>query len=242
MILPTLFLAVGGPLSGWFAKLHETFIVNERYKMMIEGFRHTIVITLGALVIGVTIGMLIAVVKYLAEDVPGLKPLAYVCDLYVKVIRGIPMVVLLLIFFYIIFSHAKNGIPVAIIAFGVNSGAYMAELIRSGINAVDAGQMEAGRSLGMSRLQAMRVVVFPQAVRYILPAIGNELIALLKETSVAGYVAVVDVTRAGNLIRNNSYDAVNPLMLVALIYLVLVLLLTWLLGKLERRLSTGDKR
>ena len=242
MILPTLFLAAGGPLSGWFAKLHETFIVNQRYKMMIEGFRNTIVITLGALVIGVTIGMLIAVVKYLAEDVPGLKPLAVLCDLYVKVIRGIPMVVLLLIFFYIIFSHAKNGIPVAIIAFGVNSGAYMAELIRSGINAVDAGQMEAGRSLGMSRLQAMRVVVFPQAVRYILPAIGNELIALLKETSVAGYVAVIDVTRAGNLIRNNSYDAVNPLMLVALIYLVLVLLLTSLLGKLERRLSTGDKR
>ena len=137
---------------------------------------------------------------------------------------------------------AKDGVPVAIVAFGINSGAYMAELIRSGINAVDAGQMEAGRSLGMSRIQAMRVVVFPQAIRYILPAIGNELIALLKETSVAGYVAVMDVTRAGNLIRNNSYDAVNPLMLVAIIYLVLVLLLTWLLGKLERRLKTGDKR
>ena len=242
MILTPFFLAAGGPLGKWIAKLHETFIENERYKMMFEGFRNTLVITLGALVIGVTIGMLIAVVKYLAEDVPGLKPFAWVCDLYVKIIRGIPMVVLLLIFYYIIFALAKDGVPVAIVAFGINSGAYMAELIRSGINAVDAGQMEAGRSLGMSRIQAMRVVVFPQDIRYILPAIGNELIALLKETSVAGYVAVMDVTRAGNLIRNNSYDAVNPLMLVAIIYLVLVLLLTWLLGKLERRLKTGDKR
>ena len=225
----------------WFAKLHETFIVNDRYKLMLEGFRNTLLITVGALAIGLVIGTLIAVIKYLAEDAPSLRPFAWICNVYLTVIRGIPMVVLLLIFYFVIFTSAQ-GIPVAILAFGINSGAYMAELIRSGINAVDAGQMEAGRSLGMSRIQAMRVVVFPQAIRYILPAIGNELIALLKETSVAGYVAVMDVTRAGNLIRNNSFDAVNPLMLVAIIYLVLVLLLTWLLGKLERRLKTGDKR
>ena len=242
MILSSLFLAAGNPFAAWLAKLHETFLVNDRYKMMIEGFGNTIVITLGALCIGLVIGTIVAVIKYLAEDSRTLRPAAAVCDLYLTVFRGVPMVVQLLIFFYVVFSRAKNGIPVAIIAFGINSGAYMAELIRSGINAVDAGQMEAGRSLGMSRIQAMRVVVFPQAIRYILPAIGNELIALLKETSVAGYVAVMDVTRAGNLIRNNSFDAVNPLMLVAIIYLVLVLLLTWLLGKLERRLKTGDKR
>jgi His/Glu/Gln/Arg/opine family amino acid ABC transporter permease subunit len=242
MILTPFFLAAGGPLGKWIAKLHETFIENERYKMMFEGFRNTLVITLGALVIGVTIGMLIAVVKYLAEDVPGLKPFAWVCDLYVKIIRGIPMVVLLLIFYYIIFALAKDGVPVAIVAFGINSGAYMAELIRSGINAVDAGQMEAGRSLGMSRLQTMRVIILPQAIRYILPAIFNELIALLKETSIAGYVAVVDLTRAANLIRNNTYDAVNTLFLVALIYLGMVVLLEQILKKLERRLRKGDKR
>ena len=132
---------------------------------------------------------------------------------------------------------SADGITVAIITFGINSGAYMAELIRSGISAVDKGQMEAGRSLGMSKLQATRKIIMPQALRYILPAIGNEMIALLKETAVAGYVAVVDLTRAGNLVRNNTYDAVNPLMCVAIIYLVLVVLLTQLLKVVEGRLN-----
>lgn len=242
MYLSALYLISSGPLARWFAKLHETFIESDRYKMLIGGFGTTILLTLGALCIGMVIGTLIAVVKYLAEDVPSLRPAAAVCNVYLTVIRGIPMVVLLLIFFYVVFSNAKNGIPVAIGAFGVNSGAYMAELIRSGINAVDPGQMEAGRSLGMSRLQTMRVVVLPQAIRYILPAIFNELIALLKETSVAGYVAVVDLTRAGNLIRNNTFDAVNTLLLVALVYLAMVVLLEQLLKRLERRLGKGDKR
>ena len=236
MILSSLFLATGNPFAAWLAKLHETFLVNDRYKMMIEGFGNTIVITLGALCIGLVIGTIVAVIKYLAEDSRTLRPAAAVCDLYLTVFRGVPMVVQLLIFFYVVFSRAKNGIPVAIIAFGINSGAYMAELIRSGINAVDAGQMEAGRSLGMSRLQTMRVIILPQAIRYILPAIFNELIALLKETSIAGYVAVV------NLIRNNTYDAVNTLFLVALIYLGMVVLLEQILKKLERRLRKGDKR
>ena len=198
-------------------------------------------ITLGALLIGVVIGTLIAVVKYCAEDVKALKPLAWLCNVYVTVIRGIPVVVLLLIFYFIILTKAE-GIVVGILTFGINSGAYMAELIRSGINAVDKGQMEAGRSLGMSRLQATRRIVFPQAMRYILPAIGNELIALLKETAVAGYVAVVDLTRAGNLVRNNTYDAVNPLLIVAATYLILVVALTKLLSMFERRLSNRDLR
>ncbi|MBE6767610.1 MAG: amino acid ABC transporter permease [Ruminococcaceae bacterium] len=208
---------------------------------MLDGLKNTVIITLGALLIGVVIGTVIAVTKYFAEDVPALKPFAWLCDLYITVIRGIPVVVLLLIFFFIILTSAE-GVTVAILTFGINSGAYMAELIRSGINAVDSGQMEAGRSLGMSKMQAMRKIVLPQAIRYILPAIGNELIALLKETSVAGYVAVVDLTRAGNLVRNNTYDAVNPLMVVALVYLTLVVLLTWLMRLLERRLSRNDKR
>jgi len=225
-------------LNAWLNKLYETFIETGHYNLIIEGFKNTIIITLGALVIGVVIGMLIAVIKYFAEDVKALRLLAKLCDFYVTVVRGIPVVVLLLIFYFIVMASA-DGITVAIITFGINSGAYMAELIRSGINAVDKGQMEAGRSLGMSKLQATRKIIMPQALRYILPAIGNELIALLKETAVAGYVAVVDLTRAGNLVRNNTYDAVNPLMCVAIIYLVLVVLLTQLLKVVEGRLSNS---
>ena len=227
--------------ASWLNKLYETFIETGYWKLMVQGFGNTIVITLGALLIGVVIGTLIAVIKYCAEDAKALKPLAWLCNIYVTAIRGIPVVVLLLIFYFIIMTKAE-GIAVGILTFGINSGAYMAELIRSGINAVDKGQMEAGRSLGMSRLQATRRIVFPQAMRYILPAIGNELIALLKETAVAGYVAVVDLTRAGNLVRNNTYDAVNPLLIVAATYLLVVVLLAKALGKVERRLAASDKR
>lgn len=222
-------------MSAWLEKLNETFLATGYWHMMLEGLGNTVVITLGALVIGVAIGTLIAVIKYFAEDSTGLAPAAWLCDLYVKVIRGIPVVVLLLIFYFIIFS-SSGGIVVAVLTFGINSGAYMAELIRSGIQAVDGGQAEAGRSLGLSRLQTMRQIIFPQAIHYILPAIGNEFIALLKETSVAGYVAVVDLTRAGNLVRNNTYDAVNPLVLVALTYLTLVLVLTAALEHFEKRM------
>ena len=227
-------------MAAWIEKLNETFIVSGGYRFLIEGFRNTVIITLGALLIGIVIGSLIAIVKYFAEESKGLKPLAVLCDLYTTVIRGIPITVLLLIFYLVILVSAAD-LTVAVLAFGINSGAYMAELIRSGINAVDKGQMEAGRSLGMSRAQAMRKIIFPQAIRYILPAIGNELIALLKETSVAGYVTIVDLTRAGNLIRNNTHDALNPLLLVALIYLTLVVVLTRLLGALERKLAKSDK-
>lgn len=230
-----------GFFSTWLQKLHETFIETQYWKLMLEGFGNTIAITLGALLIGVLIGTLIAVIKYCAEDTKALKPFAWICDLYVTVIRGVPVVVLLLIFYFIIMTSAE-GITVGILTFGINSGAYMAELIRGGINSVDRGQMEAGRSLGMSKLQAMRKIIFPQALRYILPAIGNELIALLKETAVAGYVAVVDLTRAGNLVRNNTYDAVNPLLIVAATYLILVVALTKLLWVFERRLSNRDHR
>ena len=163
-----------------------------------------------------------------------------ICRIYVTVIRGIPMTVLLLLFFFVLFVSARNGVPVAIAAFGINSGAYMAELIRSGINAVDKGQMEAARSLGLSKGQAMAKIIFPQAIKNILPAIGNECIALLKETSVAGYVAVVDVTKAATNIRNKTYDAVNPIILLALIYLVMVVVLTQLLAIMERRLRKSD--
>lgn len=225
-------------MTAWLNKLYETFIETGYYTLLLEGLGNTVIITLGALVIGVMIGVIIAVIKYFSEDTPALKPFSFLCDLYTTAIRGIPVVVLLLIFYFIILSSA-DGITVGVLTFGINSGAYMAELIRSGINAVDKGQMEAGRSLGMSKLKATRTIILPQALRYILPAIGNELIALLKETAVAGYVAVVDLTRAGNLVRNNTYDAVNPLMIVAVIYLALVIFLTYILKVFERRLSKG---
>ena len=224
----------------WFDKLYETFIVDDRYMWMVEGLGNTLVITFGALVIGVVIGTLVAVAKYYCEGNKKLRFISWLCDLYTTVIRGIPMTVLLLLFFFVLFVSARNGVPVAVAAFGINSGAYMAELIRSGINAVDKGQMEAARSLGLSKSQAMVKVVMPQAIKYILPAIGNECIALLKETSVAGYVAVVDVTKAATNIRNKTYDAVNPIILLALIYLVMVVVLTRLLAIMERRLRKSD--
>lgn len=228
-------------MTGWLGKYAETIIDSGYYKLLIEGLTNTLIITLGALLIGVIIGTVISVIKYFAEDIPALKPITLICDLYITIIRGIPVVVLLLIFYFIIFASSDNGVMVAIITFGINSGAYMAELIRGGIQAVDKGQMEAGRSLGMSKLQTMYKIIFPQAVRYILPAIGNEMIALLKETSVAGYVAVRDITKAGDQVRNITYDAVNPLLTVALTYLAMVVILTALLSLLEKRLAKSDK-
>lgn len=235
-----IFTAIGQFFTNWGAKLASTFLEDDRYMMLVEGLGNTAVITLGALCIGVVIGALVAIIKYCGEGVPALKPLCTLCDIYTTVIRGIPVVVVLLIFYFVIMQSA-NGITVGIVTFGINSGAYMAELMRSGIGAVDAGQMEAGRSLGMSRLQTTVHVILPQATKNILPAIGNEMIALLKETAVAGYVAVQDLTRAGNLIRNNTFDAFNPLMVVALTYLAIVVALTRLLAVLEKRLHKGDR-
>ena len=227
--------------SQWGDQLYNTFIEDGNYKMLIDGFANTLLITICALAIGVAIGTFISVVKFLAEENRWLKPLEKVCDIYVTVIRGIPVVVLLLIFYFVIMRSA-DGITTAIIAFGINSGAYMAEIIRGGIGAVDGGQTEAARSLGMNRLGTMGHIVLPQAVKHILPAVGNEMIALLKETSVAGYVAVQDLTRAANLIRNNTYDAFNPLMVTAIVYLGLVVIMTHLLGKLETKLRKSDIR
>ena len=225
----------------WFDRLYKTFIEKDRYMMLVDGFKNTIIITIGALAIGVVLGTLVAIAKYFSEDKKALKPINFLCDFYVTTVRGIPVVVLLLIFYFVVLK-AADGVVVGIITFGINSGAYMAEIVRGGILAVDKGQMEAGRSLGMSKMQTMWKIIFPQAIKNILPAIGNEMIALLKETSVAGYVAVTDLTRAGNLIRNNTYDAVNPLIAVALVYLISVVLLTRLLGVFERRLRKSDKR
>jgi len=228
-------------LLKWFDTLYNTFIVAERYKTLIEGFGKTILITVGALLIGIVIGTIVAIIKVFADRNKKLKVFDMLCNLYLTVIRGTPVVVQLLISFFIIFVNSKDGTWVAIITFGVNSGAYVAEVIRSGIMAIDSGQTEAGRSLGFSRVQTMWLIILPQAFKNILPAIGNEMIALLKETSVAGYVAVVELTKAGNQIKNTTYDQINPILLVAVVYLVMVVGLTKLLSIFERRLRKNER-
>lgn len=225
----------------WLDTLYNTFIVSDRYMILLDGFEKTIIITLGALLIGVIIGTIVAIIKVFAAQNSKMKFLDVLCNIYLTVIRGTPVVVQLLISFFIIFVSAKDGTWVAMITFGINSGAYVAETIRSGIMAIDNGQMEAGRSLGFSNIQTMWLIILPQAFKNILPAIGNEMIALLKETSVAGYVAVVDLTKAGNQIKNTTYDQINPILLVAIVYLAVVMLLTRLLSILERRLRNSER-
>lgn len=225
----------------WLDTLYNTFIVSERYKLIIDGLGKTLIITVGALLIGVLIGAVVAVIKVFSRTNKALRPLELLCNLYLTVIRGTPVVVQLLISFFIIFVWAKDGTWVAVVTFGINSGAYVAEVIRSGIMSIDSGQNEAGRSLGFSNLQTMRLIIFPQAFKNILPAIGNEMIALLKETSVAGYVAVTDLTKAGNQIKNTTYDQINPILLVALIYLVIVIIMTKLLSLMEGRLRKNER-
>ena len=234
--------------QNWFETLYNTFIVSDRWMTLVEGLTATLIMTMGALIIGVVIGTVVAVVKVFAAGTRGktfsdrvLSFFDKICNIYITVIRGIPVVVQLLISFFIIFTSAKDGLWVATLTFGINSGAYVAETIRSGIMAIDVGQMEAGRSLGFSKLQTMWLVILPQAIKNILPAIGNEMIALLKETSVAGYVAVIDITKAGNQIKNTTYDQINPILLVALVYLVIVMFLTFVVGKLERRLRKNER-
>ena len=203
---------------------------------LIDGVTKTLQFTCIAVVLGAILGTFVAMLK-----MSKLGFVRFLASVYIEVIRGTPILLQLYVFYFVLpeilpFLELSQFMWVAI-AMCVNSGAYVSEVIRSGIQAVDAGQMEAGRSLGLSKLQTMRKIVFPQAIRYILPAIGNEMIALLKETSVAGYVAVRDLTKAGDQIRNNTYDAVNPLLTVALTYLALVVIMTAVLTKVEKRLA-----
>ena len=225
----------------WLDTLYNTFIVAERYKTLIDGLGKTLIITISALAIGVVIGTIVAILKVFAEGNKKLKIVDVLCNIYLTVIRGTPVVVQLLISFFIIFASAKDGTWVAALTFGINSGAYVAETIRSGILAIDKGQVEAGRSLGFSKVRTMWLIVLPQAFKNILPAIGNEMIALLKETSVAGYVAVIDLTKAGNQIKNTTYDQINPILLVAVVYLLMVLILTKLLKIMERSLRKNER-
>ncbi len=229
------------------------FIDGERWKWMVQGLLATLEITAVALVIGIVIGVVVAAVRSSydknRETMKARGGVGYallsaanaICKIYLTIIRGTPSVVQLLICYFIIFATWRNGIPVAMISFGINSGAYVAEIFRSGIMSVDEGQFEASRSLGFGYLPTMRYVVVPQAFKAVLPALGNEFIVLIKETSIAGYVGIMDLTKAGDLIRGRTFSAFMSLITVALVYLALVMLLTWLLGKLERRLRKNER-
>lgn len=233
-------------LKAWFVSFGDQFYVNfiekDRWKYLTEGLGTTILITFFALIIGVALGFLIALVRVTHDRTGKVGFLNAVCKLYLTVVRGTPVMVQLLIIYFVIFgSVAISKIFVAIIAFGLNSAAYVAEIFRSGIMSIDAGQMEAGRSLGMNYSQVMWRIIMPQAVKNILPALGNEFIVLVKETSISGYIALQDLTKGGDIIRSQTYNAFMPLIAVALIYLLVVLILQAGVNRLERRLSRSDR-
>lgn len=229
----------------------KTFITDDRWLQLLKGLGVTLEITFFALLIGVALGFLIAIIRSTHDmnlanrkcRVFGdyvLKVINAICNLYITVIRGTPVVIQLMIMYYIIFASSREGIVAAVLSFGINSGAYVAEIVRSGIMSIDKGQFEASRSLGFNYTSTMIHIIIPQAFKNVLPALGNEFIVLLKETSVAGYVALQDLTYVGNLIRSRTYEAFFPLITIAVIYLVIVLIISFFLKKLERRLRNSD--
>jgi polar amino acid transport system permease protein len=243
-------------MKEWFNEISNEFFVNfikdNRWEWIVKGFKNTIIITFFATLIGIAIGVIIAIIRSTydknSSTLKKKKSLGYyilcilnaICKVYLTVIRGTPVVLQLLIMYFVIMVSSDNDTVVAIVAFGVNSGAYVAEIFRGGIMSIDKGQFEAGRSLGFNYIQTMIYVVIPQMFKVVLPTLCNEFIVLLKETSIAGYVGIVDLTKAGDLIRGRTFSAFMPLVAVAIIYLVIVMLFTWLVGKLERRLRNSD--
>lgn len=218
----------------------KTFIREDRYEMFLEGIGNTLMVALFATLIGILIGALIAIVKTIHKQSKKLKILNAIAEIYTTIIRGTPVVVQLLIMYNIVFVWSDNAVLIGIIGFGINSGAYVAEIIRAGINAVDIGQTEAGRSLGLSQGQTMRSIVLPQAIKNVLPAIGNEFISLLKETSVIGFLGVIDLTKAAERVISRTADVYFPYITIALVYLAFVYILNYFVKKLEKRLAKSD--
>jgi ABC-type amino acid transport system permease subunit len=245
------------PSGSWIedmkAQFDLNFIQKDRWKSLLTGLGNTLQITIFAALIGVAIGIVIAAIRTTydnnKENMKHNKSIGYyilgffngISKIYLTVIRGTPVVVQLLIIYFIIFASSNNDIMIATLAFGINSGAYVAEILRGGIMSIDKGQFEAGRSIGFNYVQTMYYIIIPQVLKNVLPTLLNEFIALLKETSVAGYVGVVDLTRAGNAIRGATFSAFMPLIAVALIYLIIVLVLTWIVGIIERRLRKSER-
>ena len=244
-------------MAEWFENFKADFILNfieaDRWKALLSGLGVTMKITCGALVIGIVIGAILAMIRSTYDKNEEsykknggasyviMKLLNAIAKIYLTVIRGTPSVVQLMIAYFVIFAWSNNGVAIAVFAFGINSGAYVAEIIRGGIMAVDNGQFEAGRSLGFNYIQTMMYIIIPQVFKSVLPALLNEFIVLIKETSVAGYVGVVDLTKAGDMIRGRTFSAFMPLIAVALIYLALVLILTKIFEKVERSLRRDER-
>ena len=232
--------------------IYQTFILDNNYQYFVRGIGVTLLVTAFALLIGLALGVLVGIIRSAHDQQPEkkkgivLRVLNGICKVYLTVIRGTPTLVQLLIMWFVIWASARstdeNMIRCAILSFGINSGAYVAEIIRSGIMSIDRGQMEAGRSLGLNYTATMRHVIIPQAFKNVLPALGNELITLLKETSVVTVIGLKDLTKGAMLIQSKTYQAFVPYIAIAVIYLALVLVLSWILGKLERRLRQSDLR
>ena len=237
----------------FFSEFKRIMIDGNRFDFILDGLKNTFIITLGSLAIGVLIGVIVAAVRTsFDKNQEALKSrggVGYVlmtifnaiCKIYLTIIRGTPVVVQLMIFYFIIFASTDNGVVVAIFAFGINSGAYVAEIFRAGIMSIDNGQFEAGRSLGFSYFRTMCYIIIPQMFKAVLPTLCNEFIVLIKETSIAGYVGITDLTKAGDLIRGRTYEAFMPLIAVAIVYLVMVMIFSSLVGVLERRLRRNER-
>lgn len=220
--------------------LYKTLIVDDRYKYILSGLTTTVIIAFFAVIIGIIIGTLVSLIRNNYEVNKKGKILNKICEIYVNVIRGTPVILQLMIIYYLIFKSVNINITlVGIIAFGINSGAYVSEIIRSGINSIDKGQLEAGLSLGLNYHKTMKLIILPQAIKNILPALGNEFITLLKETSVGAYIGILELTKASDIISSRTYDYFFPLIIVAIIYLIMTLGLSKLVNLMERRLNNA---
>lgn len=222
-------------------QFNRYFVDNGATEWWLTGLKTTLLVTVTALCIGVVLGLLIALIRSTHEQTGKLKLLNIVARVYLTIIRGTPSMIQILFFYSVIFATVNlNNIVIGGIAFGINSGAYVAEIFRSGIMSVDKGQTEAGRSLGLNSAQTMRLIIIPQAFKNVLPALINEMIVLLKETAIIGYIGTIDITKAATLVQSRTYDALVPLLSAAIFYLILVMILTYFMGKLERRLRKSD--
>ena len=228
-------------LNGIYDDFYKTVIFDERYKLILEGLKNTILIAIGAVIIGILLGSIISIVKYTNKERGKFKLLNKIFDIYVNIIRGTPSVLQLMIMYYVVFKTSTiDSVIVGIIAFGINSSAYVAEILRSGFDSIDDGQVEAGLSLGLNFRQVLKYIIIPQAIKVSLPSMGNEFVTLIKETAIAGYIGIEDLTKASDIIASRTYDYFFPLVLVALIYLVLTSVISKLLKKMERKLNVND--